>query len=1046
MPINNQYQEQFQEVLKRLNTAQRHAVEKIEGPVLVVAGPGTGKTQILSARIGNILAQTDASAHNILCLTYTDAGTVAMRKRLVEFIGPEAYNVHVYTFHAFCNDVIQSNLDFFGIRNLQPISDLEQVELLQSLIDSFAEDHPLRRLTGNRYYEGTRLSALFDVMKKEGWTPDFMNQRIEEYLESLPDRETYQYKKAYTDRKTGVKYQKGDVKEKSLAEEQRKMSELRAAVEEFDHYQSLMKEAGRYDYNDMLLWVMKAFQENEEILLNYQEQYHYFLVDEFQDTNGIQNQLLAKLSDYWEEPNVFVVGDDDQSIFRFQGANIQNISDFHQSHISSIETVVLDQNYRSSQHILDASKVVIDNNKERLVSIIEGLNKDLTAAGSEANTPDLPRLIEFHNESHEEVFVLEELERLHKEGVPLQEVAVIYRGHAQVANLVKMLEDKNIPLNIKQRVNILDLPIIQNILTIIRYLQVEFEKPASGEHLLFELMHYRFFNIEPQDIAKISLACHRRVDGEKLVWRDLMSDGKKLLELNIESTSSITSLAANLSFWTTEMANMTLQVLFEKILTKGQVLEHIMHSKDRNWLIQVITTFFNFIKDESAKNPKISVAEFLAMIDRMDENKITINLNKVLHAEKGVNFVTSHSSKGLEFDHVYVMGCTSDKWEGKRQPNFGYKIPDTITPGVVENLEEEERRLFYVAMTRAKRYLTITYAGQKDTGKAIEASKFVVELVEGSGLHVDHRSLSDETMVNYYSGLMLSQERIGAELIDHDLADKVLERFKMSVTSLNKYLRCPLSFYFENIVRVPTARNVHMGFGSAVHYALEIFFNEMLKSEQQEFPSSDELLSLFEHGMNIYRSHFTDVEYDDRLAYARQILPAYYEQYIGTWNKKAVLEYDVSNAVVGGVPISGKLDKLEFTGEQVTVVDYKTGNPDKGRAKLKGPSDKNPLGDDYWRQLVFYKILMDNDTRKPWVMISGEMDFVQKSTSKDEFIKEKLVIRPEDVELVSNQITNAYASMRQHHFDGCGEDDCQWCRFVQNNFKSTDLDLAEQES
>jgi len=183
--------EHFLNAIKNLNQAQKAAVEQVEGPVLVVAGPGTGKTQILAARIGQILLETDTDARNILCLTYTDAGTIAMRKRLQEFIGAEAYRVNISTFHAFCNDIIQENLDYFGKLNLEPISELEQLELLHELIDRFPKDSKLRKYTGDIYSESKRLQNLFGIMKRENWSVEFLVQKIDEYLDDLPNREEY---------------------------------------------------------------------------------------------------------------------------------------------------------------------------------------------------------------------------------------------------------------------------------------------------------------------------------------------------------------------------------------------------------------------------------------------------------------------------------------------------------------------------------------------------------------------------------------------------------------------------------------------------------------------------------------------------------------------------------------------------------------------------------------------------------------------------------------------------------------------------------------
>src|SRR5215210_7247943 len=199
-------QKKFTEEYKKLNPEQRKAVDSIEGPVMVIAGPGTGKTQILSARIGKILMDTDARPDNILCLTYTDAGVIAMRKRLLYFIGPDAYKVNIYTFHAFCNDVIQENLSLFEKNSLDPISELEKIQFFKSLIDDFPKNHPLKRYRGDVYFEIKNLDHLFSTMKKEGWEPAFLNHKIDEYIASLAHREEYICKRA------SGKFRRGDIR------------------------------------------------------------------------------------------------------------------------------------------------------------------------------------------------------------------------------------------------------------------------------------------------------------------------------------------------------------------------------------------------------------------------------------------------------------------------------------------------------------------------------------------------------------------------------------------------------------------------------------------------------------------------------------------------------------------------------------------------------------------------------------------------------------------------------------------------------------------
>src|SRR5215469_5574172 len=198
MSFNKQkLEKKFAEEYGRLNEKQKLAVDTIEGPVMVIAGPGTGKTQILASRVGKILLETDAFPENILCLTYTDAGVIAMRKRLLQFIGPDAYKVDIFTFHAFCHEVIQENLSLFEKNSLDPISDLEKIELFRQLVDSFPKNHLLKRYRGDVYFEIKALEKLFSTMKREGWSPSFIRQKIDEYISDLPNRDEFIYKRKY---------------------------------------------------------------------------------------------------------------------------------------------------------------------------------------------------------------------------------------------------------------------------------------------------------------------------------------------------------------------------------------------------------------------------------------------------------------------------------------------------------------------------------------------------------------------------------------------------------------------------------------------------------------------------------------------------------------------------------------------------------------------------------------------------------------------------------------------------------------------------------
>jgi len=270
-------------------------------------------------------------------------------------------------------------------------------------------------------------------------------------------------------------------------------------------------------------------------------------------------------------------------------------------------------------------------------------------------------------------------------------------------------------------------------------------------------------------------------------------------------------------------------------------------------------------------------------------------------------------------------------------------------------------------------------------------------------------------------------------IVDSQLVNEVLKTFKFSATALNKYLRCPLTFYFENILRVPMARTTAMGFGNAIHYALEMYFrslNEKSK-ENSAIPPKEFLLEYFEKGMERYHSHFTTLEYQNYLTHGKKVLETYFDYYHDHWSdpKEYKLEYVVDDVSVEGIPIKGKLDKLIFYEDQLEVVDYKTGRYK--AAKLKPPLGPDDNGGDYWRQLTFYKLLLDNDPKRTLKYTSGTMDFVEQSNNQ--FYRRSLVISKLDTELVIDQIKESYDRLNNHDFTGCGEDNCKWCTFANEN-------------
>jgi len=1065
------YTEKFKEIYQSLNQQQKVAVDQIEGPVMVMAGPGTGKTQILAARIANILLQTDVNPENILCLTYTDAGTVAMRKRLQNFIGPDAYRVQIATFHAFCNLVIQENLDYFGYRNLDPISQLEEVQFLRMLIDGLPKNHLLKRYTGEVYFEINRLKNLFSIMKKEDWEPAFLLEKIESYCNDLPLRDEYIYKKK-TNKKDGSSFAIGDVKTDKINEELRKMELLKAGINLFEPYQNLLLKNFRYDFSDMILWVLKAFRNDAAMLANYQEKFQYILVDEFQDTSGSQNDLLQKLISYWDSPNIFAVGDDDQSIYRFQGASIANIELFIKLFGSDLNLITLDENYRSTPQILAASEALIQNNTQRI-----NQHKHLVASNPQRLIgSNQPKIKKYYHQIHESAAICEEIVKLKQEGQAMNEIAILYRKHAQADEMVQYLKWKQIEVNTRKRVNILEEPQIKKLLLLVRYFVAETKQAHSGESYLFEILHFHEFDLDTQEIAKLSLAISRTNFNERQTsWReelkklgrpkkaDLFSQG----EQDNKFGKFIQTIEHLIAFCLNQTAQETLHTIIRDFGLLGSALSH----SERTWQMEVLQTFFDFIKQECSKRPSHGLSSLLELLDLMKQDNIDLPAEKVWYANNGVNFITTHSAKGLEFDYVFMIGCDSKSWD-QAQTNRGYKLPDNLF-SITADETEEARRLFYVGITRARKQLELSYCRYELNQKELEPSRFLAELKEKEV--VDEIEIPfDESSVSAYIDHTYPSSVAGipASIIDNAFTDAILEKYSLSVTHLNTYLKCPVSFYFNNFIRVPAPKSASMTFGSAIHFALEQLFKKMNIHPEKLFGGIEQLVNDFKWYMKRNKDSFTELEFKRRIEYGETILPAYYNEYVSSWNKITSVEKPYRNVVVKGIPLNGKLDKLEFTGNLVDVIDYKTGSyknakdkfkrPDeeavkKALEKEKEPSFEDLHGGDYWRQAVFYKLLMDYDVQKNWEMQKSIFDFVEPIASAGDkgvtaytFHKETIAILPEDLDIVTKQIQDTFQNIQNKEFkNGCNKKECHWCNFVKDYYSgkanASKIKITEQE-
>jgi DNA helicase-2/ATP-dependent DNA helicase PcrA len=1028
---------------KRLNDRQREVVDHMFGPLMVVAGPGTGKTQILACRIGSILLNSDTEAHNILCLTYTEAGVTAMRDRLIRFIGPTAYNVSIHTFHSFCNRVIQENPEVFeSYGELQPADNLDKAEVFEKLFADLPASNPLKGKRGVNDYDRSCIFNLIDWIRNENVDTTKLKKDLIGYRESLPTLEEFQYKRKYKE------FQAGDPKQKEINKEENKIDKTIAGIDCYQRFVKIMEERNLYDFTDMILWVLRAFQSNEDLLLQYREQFQFILTDEYQDTNGAQNEILFALAGPPEEnPNVMVVGDDDQAIYRFQGANLGNILEFNDRFKDhGLHLVFLNKNYRSAQPLIDAATKLIAENEERLAAKVEGIEKTFEAAGPNADYPGEPIFKLYADPVAEVAGIVSEMEDLIKRGTKPEYIAVLYRKHRHSELLIKLLQERRIPYQVRKKDNALSTPPIRQILCLIEYLVMERKGPFSGNALLFEILHYPFWNLLPLDVARFSYAMHER--GTHVRWREGMADKDFLQSIGINDLESWEKCARTIDHLLIESFNQTPQNLLEIMIHKTGMLRSIMEDPQRLFFMGALSTFDDFVKDKASRSTGQSLEDVLRMIRRLEDFNLPLDTQDVVADNEGVQLLTAHGSKGLEFGHVFIIGAASDQWENQRGQNRNFKLP----PGYAfSNLDattvEDERRLFYVAMTRTERQLHMSSYAADTNGRDKQVSRFIVEAIDGQP--EDYHEMVKEEILMQVHALRFTPVKFDRALLEDKWLDEAVSKIKISPTALNKYLRCPVAFYYENILRVPSGRNADMGFGSAIHYALEHYFREMLRSGKREFPPVESLLDWFEHGMERYHSHFLPQEFKDRSEYGKLILEEYHKANIQTWQtyQEIIPEYMVRDVHINGIPVSGKFDRIDKRFGDYYVLDYKTGNPAYAKIKLKGP-DRDPLpwmeeedpnqrekarlkaqGQDYWRQLVFYKLLMDADPRHSWQTRHGVVSFIEPD-KQDQMVEMDLEVNAEDESVVLEQLEATYKAIQNKEFDRhCGLENCRWCQF-----------------
>lgn len=1021
---NSQFQKIFDQEYARLNPEQKTAVDAIEGPVMVIAGAGTGKTQTIALRIGKILLETQINPSNILCLTFTDSAAQNMRNRLLSIIGPDAYSCRIGTFHSFCQSVIKANPEFFlqFFADSEPLDKIEQIQIIRRLIDNLPDNDPLKSPVDTYFYQLAIISSL-ESLKKENVSPEKLSSLLEEqniFLQSTAP--FYQELKAITAYPKNYSIIAGIIekiiKEKNISSAYRvKVSSLLKDIDTakemksafisfydecqknypkqlslsqiYPQYQSALQTSHRFDFDDMILSVIDVFKSSPSLLSQLQEKYQYILVDEYQDANASQNEIIKLLGHGSERPNIFVVGDDDQSIFRFQGASTENVFNFYQQYNPSL--IVLKNNYRSHRLIIDTSQSLINRNQNRIAQKIKNIDKSLIS--TRQYDPDPINFYTAASAAEENFWIVSKIKSLLSSQVSPAQIAVLCRTNADIDDLLPFLNRQKIEYVKDFGANIFLVPEILQLIDLFRFLI----NPEDNE-LLGKVLNYRFININSLDLYKL-------FHGPKNISQTI-SSREQLISAGVskKTVKKIVKFYKKTIRFQKDKLNFPSRELFNLAIRRFKFLHYILKTKNLTLLKQLDRLYTEFKTDLSFDDAVNRLSVYL-------DDKVPL-VSPPLLSETGncIRLMTVHKAKGLEFEHVFIIKALSSRWENSRGSNK-IKLPlgivaSEVTSGSYDEELEENRRLFYVALTRAKNQIYLSYTKTNDQGREQPPSRFIFE--------IDNKyiqSISPDPEIEK-TALQIQFQPSSLKLLDVDLTTYLRyffeNKYRFNITHLNSYLKCPLCFFFNTILKIPKNKTRPLSFGTSVHGALAYLFN--LYKKTGRLISLDKFLSVFED--NLKRENLSQIDFIALSAAGRRHLTDYYQFYKNEFNGNCFTEHDFKfyHSHLDKIPITGKIDKIEIIkGRAVNVVDFKTGNPDTKYQELK------PDGD-YFRQLVFYKILADNSPGFGYQINSGTIDFIQKSQS-GKFIRRNFEIRPQDVSRLTALIKDVYAKITSFQFN-----------------------------
>lgn len=986
----------FKEAYASLNAAQKQAVDSIDGPVMVVAGPGTGKTQILTLRIANILLKTDTAPDNILALTFTESGAKAMRDRLRQYIGSEAYRVPIFTFHGFAERLISQYPDSYErVVGGRPASDLDKINLIEAILESGEVKH--LRPIGNPVYYVPHILRIIGQMKQEYVSPEGFSEIISKQELALDGVEKIHTKGAHKGKVRGeyISLEKSIVKNREL-------------LHVYRRYEALLNEKNLYDFEDMILETVKVLSSNEDILRDLQENYQYILADEHQDVNGAQNKILELLAAFHDSPNIFAVGDEKQAIYRFQGASLENFLYFKEQYADT-KVIALTDNYRSGQSILNAA--------HSLVEVSAGPLKDLRVQlEAKAVTSSSLARREFCHQAIEDSWVVDSILEEVNKGVSKREIAVIMRTNREVEEMSVMLRKAGLAVTASADGDILRHPITQAVQGL-----VETVINVKDEGALFAVLHGAYWGIGNNDLIKVLTA----QSYSQSLWSILASQ-EKLHELNVSNTEPLARVVQVIEEARKREVHEAPHRVLEFLLQESGFLAHIM-KYDSFEGTRVVRRLYDEIEALVLRDGAGSLREVSKMLSIRLAYSLPLNAPYIATEAESVQVMTAHKSKGLEFEVVFIPHLTDGGWSGANKKKY-FDIPLAAhANNSPSEFIDDERRLLYVAMTRAKHSLFLSSSAANSDGKVMMPARLLEEI--DPYLISVCATAKEEASFSPAAVLATPLKPIA---VDTNLLKDVLTERGFSATSLNNYLRSPWDYLYRNVLRVPETQALPMQFGTAVHNVLE--YATRSHSKTGKLPKDSAIKEKLEQELN--RLPVSTAEYVRLLEKGLDALLTYLPHLAAGLPKETKEELSLKVYLPTGLHelpellLTGKIDRVDIdqNGRAVRVVDYKTGQP-KSRNVIEG-NTKDSDGD-YKRQLVFYALLLSLYDDDRYRCREGVLSFIEADT-KGVIKEESFMITDEEIAGLKTDIIRVTREIISGEFlsHPCDETKSKYCHLV----------------